>query len=475
MYAAHALCFVGALLDDAFISFRYAYNLERGLGLVFNAGEHVEGYTNFAWVCVAALGLRLGIDAEWLMPALALISGVALTWLVTRAARSLAPEQGQPWVGPLLVATNTALAFYAASGLETVLFSLLLSAAAWALVERRAGWFALGTSLAFLVRPEAALLGAIGTSLFLVDAVRQRERARSFVQVGLGFAVLVAPYLVFKQLYFGQLSPNTLAAKEPQLLNAFDYVGRGLLPLAPLVLATFIVQLRSADSSRKRWEWLLLWLAYVAAAVFTGPDWMPAHRLLAHAFPLFAVAADAPLRKALASGAKTKTMMLTAAALLVYLGVQSYRSFELVQNSRTWPERDDVTRALARQMTAHGVQTMATINIGLLGYEAPDITVIDLVGLVDRTIAAGPGGHLSKEPSDAYLLRRNVDVFVLTSSQPILRGPNGAASYVPDWPVEAYVFARPWFNARYAFAGSVQFFAQHYYHLFERRRPSPPP
>ncbi len=33
--------------DDAFVSFRYAQNLVEGRGLVFNAGEYVEGYTNF--------------------------------------------------------------------------------------------------------------------------------------------------------------------------------------------------------------------------------------------------------------------------------------------------------------------------------------------------------------------------------------------------------------------------------------------
>ena len=34
------------LLDDAFISFRYARNLVEGHGLVYNPGERVEGYTN---------------------------------------------------------------------------------------------------------------------------------------------------------------------------------------------------------------------------------------------------------------------------------------------------------------------------------------------------------------------------------------------------------------------------------------------
>jgi hypothetical protein len=35
--------------DDAYFTFRYAYNWAVGNGLVFNPGEHVEGYTNFGW------------------------------------------------------------------------------------------------------------------------------------------------------------------------------------------------------------------------------------------------------------------------------------------------------------------------------------------------------------------------------------------------------------------------------------------
>lgn len=36
--------------DDAYISFRYVANYLNGDGLVFNTGELVEGYTNFAWI-----------------------------------------------------------------------------------------------------------------------------------------------------------------------------------------------------------------------------------------------------------------------------------------------------------------------------------------------------------------------------------------------------------------------------------------
>src|ERR1700733_1253424 len=41
--------------DDMTISMRYARNLAHGLGLVWNPGQRVEGYTNFGWTLVMAV------------------------------------------------------------------------------------------------------------------------------------------------------------------------------------------------------------------------------------------------------------------------------------------------------------------------------------------------------------------------------------------------------------------------------------
>ncbi|MEO5618208.1 MAG: hypothetical protein ABIS67_10585, partial [Candidatus Eisenbacteria bacterium] len=46
--------------DDAYISFRYARNLLRGEGLVFNVGERVEGYTNFLWTVLSSIPMAMG-------------------------------------------------------------------------------------------------------------------------------------------------------------------------------------------------------------------------------------------------------------------------------------------------------------------------------------------------------------------------------------------------------------------------------
>jgi len=114
--------------DDAYISFRYARNLVNHLGLVYNAGERVEGYTNFLWTLWCALGLRLGIRPEsW-----ANLSGVAcfaatialLAALSWRRYRAGWPLSAVPFAALALGVHRDACVF-ATGGLETALFTLL--------------------------------------------------------------------------------------------------------------------------------------------------------------------------------------------------------------------------------------------------------------------------------------------------------------------------------------------------------------
>lgn len=71
----HALLVVSALclclaslsiwrftFDDSYIGFRFAENIAKGLGAVFNAGQRVEGYTSFLWVVLLAGAARLGSE-----------------------------------------------------------------------------------------------------------------------------------------------------------------------------------------------------------------------------------------------------------------------------------------------------------------------------------------------------------------------------------------------------------------------------
>src|SRR5512135_3050574 len=83
--------------DDAYISFRYARTLALSGQLVFNLGERVEGYTNFFWTVLLALGIKLGLGPVMLSRFLGVAFGIATLAVVVRMSLRLAGEHRSRW------------------------------------------------------------------------------------------------------------------------------------------------------------------------------------------------------------------------------------------------------------------------------------------------------------------------------------------------------------------------------------------
>jgi hypothetical protein len=101
--AVRELHFAGWMDDDAFISFRYARNLVRGAGLVFNPGERVEGYTNFLWTVLLAGLHGLGADLPRAARVLGVLASFAMQPILPFLVRATAPrgraeDAASPWL-----------------------------------------------------------------------------------------------------------------------------------------------------------------------------------------------------------------------------------------------------------------------------------------------------------------------------------------------------------------------------------------
>ena len=118
------------LVDDAFISWRYAQHLAAGHGLVFNIGEAqpVEGYTNLAWVLVMAVVQRIGLDPAGASRALSVACGVLLLWLFSGAVSRRSRSTSAAVLASLFLATLPPLVVWATGGLETMAFALCVFA-----------------------------------------------------------------------------------------------------------------------------------------------------------------------------------------------------------------------------------------------------------------------------------------------------------------------------------------------------------
>lgn len=468
--AVHALMFLGLIVDDAYISWRYALNLVDTGELTFNLGRApVEGYTNFSWVMLSAGFAAVGVRPELVMPLLGLACAMALVVLVLRAGRRLAAEEHRDsrYAGAgaaLIVAVTSGLGMYAVSGLETALYALLLFSASDALVRGRPAPFAALCALAFLTRPDAALLGVAGVAAF---AARRRWRDAG-VAVGV-FAAILVPYLAWKLWMFGALTPNTLHAKQPSLADGVDYLWQALAPAwgtawtrnQGMLLLVAAGALGALWGGRSRRWFAALWLLYAAAAVGQGGDWMLAHRFFVPIMPWLALAAEAVWRP--------RWRVAVGLAVAVFAWSQLGQTARILAFYDRHEGHDQAIVDLARSLRAEGARSVALFNIGLFGYAARDVAIVDLGGLTDARIARAPGGHGRKQLDPSYLAERSPDVVIVASPSPAVLDDRGAVQIRPNFEVERRLLELPWFGANYRYGYAVQATETYFLHVFTRR------
>jgi hypothetical protein len=313
MFTLHCSSQQGVFLDDAYIFYRYAGNAAAGLGLVYNVGEKVEGYTSVLWTLVLTLGAWLSWDLEVLAPWLGLLLGLASLVLLAHLTSMLFPRNVLVSVSvPAACALSTGFAYYAVSGMDTLLFTtVLLAAIAAAATPSRISLLAISVSALTVVTARAegfvyacSLLAVLGA---FVVARRERmvlSRYLAAVLIVLGGTACV---FFFRFRYYGRWLPLTVSAKShtSYLLGAavagnssayralrhavkvgLEYEGFAA------ALAAIPVAMLAVNIIKRRNQSLLVWLLMACVAVNTAVamwgegDWMPYHRFTVMIWPI---------------------------------------------------------------------------------------------------------------------------------------------------------------------------------------------
>jgi arabinofuranosyltransferase len=285
------------LVDDAYISARYAMNLAAGEGLVYTFGEPpIEGVTNLCWTALLAIGLLLNLPIAELMAGLGLIFG----WLTIACAIGLTQalvDRDSPW--PLLagavIALSPHLAVATTNGLETSMFISAVLGMCWLTLQaegKSRGLIGVGAGLLGLIRPEG---WAVGGLCFLYDfwthgrSGSWSNRLRAFVP----FAGIVVAVTLFRLGYFGAILPNTFSAKADAPFqsiwkNNIRYVTPDLLMWTSSSAAALVSCLMPGARAKR-----LLVVGVGASLVvisFQVTLWMPGARLLIPSYALFVCA-----------------------------------------------------------------------------------------------------------------------------------------------------------------------------------------
>lgn len=394
--AALVWLFERQAVDDAFISFRYAWNLHDGNGLVFNPGERVEGFSNLLWVLLVA---PLPQAAETIARVVSLASMAGIGLVAARLARHLGVN---PWLGAIVGIGCPSLAVSASSGLETASFAFLVLLMLTLQIEGRAdGAFGIAAVLC-LLRPEGPMLYA-GLLLWNGLFGDRKVFARPAATIPL---VVIGSLTAFRWAYFGDVLPNTYYAKSgdavKSLFMGVDYAKAFFLAYPALLLG-----LLAWRRNRLPAAFSICWCAYVVAV---GGDWLYYHRFFVPIAPVLGVAALSLFAK--------RPRAVAAVAVLIALNF-AWQATELGIRSRNRAlERDRfVFRHAARLADLKPGSSIATGNPGYLGYVNMDLAIHDMLGLTDPHIArSDPHADIRLQGHDKfdidYTLSRRPDVFL---------------------------------------------------------------
>ena len=173
------------IVDDAYITFRYARNLAEGVGFVYNAGERVLGTTAPLLALVLALFSRLGAD----VPQTAFLLGVAADAVTLVALYGLTADLSRGRVGLVaaaLLAVTPRYLTYSVSGMETPLYIAAILVSLLLYQTGRTGAAAFLCALTVLLRPDGMILAAVlgGHLLFVRRRTPRRELAGTWRDTG---------------------------------------------------------------------------------------------------------------------------------------------------------------------------------------------------------------------------------------------------------------------------------------------------
>jgi arabinofuranosyltransferase len=429
----HKLAFLN---DDFFISLRYARNWADGLGPVWNAGERVEGYTNFLYTFLLMLLFKLGLDPVALAYKIG-FSFSALSLLLTILIyKKLFPEASrfQPVLPAILLACLSPFAVWTTAGLESPMFVALTLAAYYFLLAGADGSKKNGAlagflfALAAMTRPEGALFAALAWVYLMAVALKTKPfKPAPLVLCVCAFGLIYGPYFIWRYSYYGFLVPNSFYARAGENLADKTHLWKtGLTYIFsfqkhfPAFFWLSIPLFLAGAKNRKPFliviaGLLAVWLCYL---VYVGGDAKIYFRFFMPILPWMAifVAANVVFLTGLALKKADSTRELAEAALvlviaLVPVGIAVSRGeYRMTSMTGNFYTHDRKAAGEWLKKNAQPGETLACTACGVIPYYS-QLPAYDIFGINDRVIShqsfrrQGPAAHSKFD--NLYIIGKN--------------------------------------------------------------------
>ena len=432
----------GALvIDDAYITFRYAENWANRYGPTWNPGEPpVEGYSTPLLMALLAAGGVAGIPVVSFAKAIGVASAVATLGMTGALAWCATRSLAWPLLAVGVLAANPVHAVWAVSGMETSLYTALVVGAGLGLASALAApascsrWGVVGVLLALLALTRSeGLLFAAGLGLLLVGERAEPLPARRVAAVLAAVAVVALVHLALRRWYYGLFLPLPMYEKGRPFAGVpivTSFLAMYWVYLVPGAMAV-LVERRGASAQALRFGAIALALLCVVV-LNVDPVMSNWQRYHAPMLPFVVVAALVGLRHLGRLAPRLLLVPAVLAAVLVAhgeyaIGASREHLLGEVRDYDRWVTMGHV--ALGHWLAAHVPDRNATLALcdsGVVPYYSR-LRVIDLWGLNDAYIA-----RHGVEPD--YVFGKRPELIVLSPmppDEPLRHDPRLASDYVP--------------------------------------------
>ncbi len=378
----------GFTFDDAFITYRYAEHLAAGEGFVYNLGKRVLGTTTPLFtLLLAALG-KIGLPFESAALGIALLASAITGVILYRYARALG-------FGSFALLPVVAYVFFPrllpvdSGGMETALFTLLVTAALYARFRQKNITAIALASLSVLTRPE----GWIVWGLLIIASLWEKQK--DLGKQAAVSAFLILPWLLFAWRCFGSPIPNTVWAKMALYHHAWTkpFWARLVLLMGwhhPFGWVLFIAAIIGAWWLRKQQKLGWLEITWVTAMIvfYLAGSTMIFRWYIAPIYPVYLLLASAAL---LVLREKLSLLKLSVAPAFLVIGgslLLILANGKTVHNYRKeWNDLSTIHSGIVRFLQTHAApdDVVATEDIGYVGYYSR-LTILDRAGLVSPEV-----------------------------------------------------------------------------------------
>jgi arabinofuranosyltransferase len=454
--------------DDAFITFRYADNFVHGHGLVFNIGEKVEGFTSVLWILILSVAKIIGIDLISFSQLAGIAFGVFSIWITFSLSqmffygnyfdfdKSVRKNETYPeillnLIPSTMLAFTGAYQYWAISGMEVTLFVFMMLISIYSYVDAVGNdkpliKFSIYITTASLVRPEGVLLfivlilhywlhlykkqNSVTLKKYFNDIISKRNRIPLLIFISANMVLLI-----FRFFYFGYPLPNTFYAKtglsSEYLIAGWNYISDFFNTYLIYGTLFLIGSLFIYKKEKLNFGLLIsLIIVFIIYSILIGGDVLPLFRFVLPVLPLIYIV----FTKSIIALSKTLFIKLKSNSKNLYASAAIIISLAIVFKNYVTPKESIGKYALrenqlVEKMSASGKwlaekQAMlgrrfviAASTIGAVSYFS-DATIIDMLGLTDKTIAHNPKPILIISGSHTGWKERNYNIDYLLSQKP---------------------------------------------------------